>query len=267
MRKVLSVTISIVLITALVNIVPAIAQGKYKWWTTSATGSWFGNGIMCFPVKGNTGVAAGDKFTFSYRLGQSTKFVTLGSGVSILGTSLVDDSGNVVADSKAVDEYGNTVDSFPACDDSGSIAYISPRTPTQGGAYVLRITVTQKNKRGTWSDESNVLANYSGVESGSNFFTNPPAVYFNDFTNANIGSIPGRGRIKTYTSKGGPRNACLILYDIAIADGNKDSSISAAQLIASAQSGGYGYDVRNLVGNLAIPTAIKCAPWIATYLW
>jgi len=266
MKKFLSAVLSFILLASLVFISPASAEGKYKWWTTSANGGWFRNGIMCFPVKGNTGVAAGDKFTFSYRLGQSKKFVTLGSGVSISGTTLVDDSGNVVADPEAVDEYGNTVDSFPACDDPGSIAYISPHTPGQGGAYLLRITVTQK-KGGTWSNDSNVLAAYTGVESGSNFFTNPPTIYFNDLTNANIGSIPGSGRIKTYTSKGSPRNACLILYDIAVADGKKDGSISAAQLIASAQSGGYGYDVRNLVGNLAIPTAIKCAPWIATYLW
>jgi hypothetical protein len=256
-----------VLITSLASISPAIAQGKYKWWATNATSGWFENGIMCYPIKGNTGVAAGDKFTFSYRLGQSKKFVNLGSGVSIPGTTLVDDSGYVVVDPEAVDEYGEIIDSSPACDDPGSIAYISPHTVDQGGAYVLRLTVTQKNKGGTWSDDSNVLAAYSGVESGSSFFTNPPSVYFNEFTNANIGAIPGRGRIKTYTSKGSPRNACLILYDIAIAGGKRDGSISSAQLIASAQSGSYGYDVRTLVGNLAIPTAIKCAPWIATYLW
>lgn len=247
----------------------SIAVGTYKWWTTNQTGGWFGNGIVCYGKSSNT--QEGLKFNFSYKLGQNKKFVSLGNGVSISGDTQVDDQGYVVdteytfdENGDPIDEYGDPIELINACDESDRVAFISPKTPSTPGAYILKLTVYKKNGSVYWTNESKILAAYTGAESGMNFFTNPPNIFFTDQTYAYLS--PSNG-IKGYTSKGAPRNACLLIYDIAVKGGRSGSSITSSDLISSAQGGFFGANVRSIIGNAAIPTAIKCAPWVATYLW
>jgi hypothetical protein len=259
------------LIASFLISVPATSKavGTYKWWTTSKTGEWFSKGIVCYGKQSNS--QAGLKFNFSYKLGQNKKFVSLGNGVSISGDTQVDYQGHVAdleytydENGDPVDENGDPVELMNACNDSNLVAFISPKTPSTPGAYILKLTVYKKNGSVYWSDESKILAAYTGAESGMNFFTNPPNIFFTDATYANLS--PSNG-IKGYTSKGAPRNACLLIYDIAIKGGRSDGSITSSDLISSAQGGFFGANVRSIIGNAAIPTAIKCAPWVATYLW
>lgn len=245
------------------------AVGTYKWWTTNKTGGWFGNGIVCYEKSSNTHV--GLKFNFSYKLGQNKKFVSLGNGVSIPGDTQVDYQGYIAETEYSVDEFGNPIDEYGdyveltnACKASDSAAFISPKTPTSPGAYILKITVYKKNGSVYWIDEFKILAANTGAESGLNFFTNPPNIFFTSQTYAYLS--PSNG-IKGYTSKGNPRNACLLIYDIAVQSAQSDTSIKSSDLISSAQGGFFGANVRSIIGNAAIPTAIKCSPWIATYLW
>lgn len=245
------------------------AVGKYKWWTTSKTGGWFENGIVCYGESSNTQV--GLKFNFSYKLGQNKKFVSLGNGVSISGDTQVDEQGFVIDEEYSFDEYGDPVDEYgdpielmSACDESERVAFISPKTPSLPGAYILKLTVYKKNGSVNWTDESQILAAYTGAESGMNFFTNPPNIFFTDQTYAFLSPANG---VKGYTSKGNPRNACLLIYDIAVKGARGDAPIRSSDLISSAQGGFFGANVRSIIGNAAIPTAIKCAPWVATYLW
>jgi hypothetical protein len=250
-----ALTILIILVSAVFSASPTNAIGKYKWWDTSATGSWFDNGIICWLTAKDTYV--GMKFTYSFKLGQSSKFVSLGSGVSIPGDTQVDSYGEIPAE--------DTSDLADACDDGAdAVAFISPKTPRQGGAYIVKITTYDKKGKFAWNADFKVLATYTGVESTSNFFTNPPNIFFNEKTYAYISPSSG---IKAYTSKGKGRNACLIIYDVALQGARTDCPIKSNDLISSAQSGFLGANVRGIVGQLAIPTAIKCAPWIATYLW
>ena len=237
------------------SVVTASAIGKYKWWDDNVTGSWFKNGIICFTPDFET--KANMKFTYTYKLGQSKKFVNLGSGVSIAGDTQVDIQGFLPTE--------ESTDLMEACDDgANSIAFISPKTPTQGGAYIIRLTAFEKNGKVAWIHDNKVLKVKTGVESSANFFTNPPSIFFTQDTYANISPSSG---VSAYTSKGNLRNACLLIYDIAVKGGKTDGSITAGDLITSAQGGFFGVNVRGIIGQLAIPTAIKCAPWVATYMW
>jgi len=245
------------------------AIGKYKWWATNQTSGWFRNGIICYGESSNT--QTGLKFNFSYKLGQNKKFVSLGNGVSISGDTQVDDQGFVADTEYSVDEYGVPVDEYgdpvevmDACNESDRVAFISPKTPSAPGAYILKLTVYKKNGSVYWTDEYQILAAYTGAESGTNFFTNPPNIFFTDQTYAYL--TPSNG-IKGYTSKGNPRNACLLIYDIAVKGARGEEPIKSSDLISSAQGGFFGANVRSIIGSAAIPTAIKCAPWVATYLW
>jgi hypothetical protein len=204
-------------------------------------------------------------FLYEYRLGQSKKFTQLGKGISISGETLVDSTGAA----PAADSQGSG-DLSPVCEDgAASIAYVAPKVPKLGGAYTIRLTAYQASGKVAWIDDSiKVLAVFSGAESGTNFFTNPPKIFFSEFTYANIDPSFG---VKSYTSKGTPRNACLLVYDVAIKSASNatalETSITSEKLIQSAQGGGFGNSVRNILGASAVPTAIKCAPWVATYLW
>jgi len=239
----------------IVSASPSHAIGKYKWWSTSATGSWFDNGIICWEEASDT--QAGMKFTYSYKLGQSKKFLPLGSGISVPGDTQVDSSGEIPTEDSS--EISN------ACEDGAeSIAFISPKTPDQGGAYILKINVYDNKGKEAWYADFKILAAYTGVESSKSFFTNPPNIFFTPQTYAYISPSSG---VKAYTSSGNPRNACLIIYDVALKGAMTDGTITSANLISSAQGGFFGANVRSIVGQLSIPTAIKCAPWIATYLW
>lgn len=264
-------SIVFILISSFLLAFPATSQarGKYEWWTTSKTGGWFQTGIVCYGASSSTQV--GLIFNFSYKLGQNKKFVSLGNGVSIPGDTQVDEQGFVADGEYSLDEYGDLVDEYGdlveltnACDDPERIAFISPKTPSVPGAYILKLTVYKKNGGVFWTDEEKILAAFPGAESGKNFFTNPPNIFFNDQTYAYLS--PSNG-VKGYTSKGNPRNACLLIYDIAIKSARSDISVKSADLISSAQGGFFGANVRSIIGNAAIPTAIKCSPWVATYLW
>jgi hypothetical protein len=233
----------------------ANAIGKYEWWSTSATDSWFKNGIMCYKQDEDTQV--GMNFKVSYKLGQSKKFATLGKGVSISGDTQVDAKGNIPTDL--------SLGVMTACDGGAeSVAFISPRTPNIGGSYIIRLEAYNGKGKAIWYDDLKVLAAFTGAEKGSNFFTSPPNIVFTDETYAFLSPSSG---VKGYTSEGNPRNACLLLYDIVLKSAKTDVSTTATQLIASAQGGNFAISVRYVIGNAAIPTAIKCAPWIANYLW
>lgn len=252
---------------------PSEASGKYKWFSNNVTGGWFNNGIICFGKQ--SGVAAGQKFTYSFKLGQAKNFVNLGSGVSVLGSTPIDENGNVLTSastpsptdsSASAQSDGANSDNtqLTACTDQTSIAYISPNVPTQGGSYTIRLTVKNKNGTVAWTNDSLVLNAKTGIESGSNFFTNPPNIYFTSDTYSYLSPSSG---VIGYTSSGNPRNACLLIFDIAVKAGRTDRPIYAADLITSAQQGSFGANIRSIIGNGAIPTAIKCSPWVATYLW
>ena len=261
----------ILVCSVIISMEPAEAIGKYKWTSTSATGGWFSNGIFCWEKASD--VKEGQKFTYSYKLGQSKKFIKLGSGVSVSGDTQVDEKGNIPTDTtstlaqqdETVEETEDTSNLSNACDDGAkSVAYISPHTPGKGGALILRIIVFNKNGTEAWSTEMKLLAAYTGIESGSSFFTNPPNLFFTSETYAYLS--PSNG-VKGYTSKGNKRNACLLIYDIAVKGARTDGSITANDLIGSAQGGFFGANVRSIIGNGAVPTAVKCAPWVATCLW
>lgn len=245
---------------------PAGAIGKYDWWTSNVTSNWWRNGINCFTSDNSVDILVGQKFGFSSKLGQSKKFISLGKGVSISGDTLVDRYGKVLDEvpaEGAVDEQGAPL-GRAACEDPDSVAYILPSFPNLPGAYIIRLTVYAKGGGTLWTNDNKILGAFTGAETGANFFQSPPNFYFNEVTNAYISSK----RIKAYTNKGNPRNACLIIYDVVLKSSPYDDApIALPEIIQSMQGGNLGVSIRQYIGGLAIPTAIKCAPWIADYLW
>lgn len=243
---------------------PAYAKGKYDWFANNTNGSWLANGIVCFKLIDK--FQPGQKFTYTAKLGQSKKFVTLGSGLSVSGDTLVDLAGNFVGESQESETSGESevMMACPPSPSSSYVAYIAPTMFSAAGAWTVKLTIYKSNGAVLLTETYYMLNEKLGIDSSSSFFTNPPNIFFNNFTYANI---PTRFGIKSYTDSGKPRNACLLVYDLSLKGITGSGSVSTSDLTKSLQGGSFGANVKAILGNAAIPTALKCAPWVATYMW
>lgn len=243
---------------------PASSIGKYKWWDVSTEGydydlSWWNHRTMCFTP--DKDVKYGQKFSVSYKLGQSKKFISLGYSESLLLGTRTDRYGNTYDQEFPVDEFGNEISVLEPCD---GVAFISPRIPPKTpGAYVIRITAYDKKGSTAWTTDSILLGKFMGAESGATFFANPPNLFF---TSKTYSFISPRYGIKAFTNTGKPRNACLIIYDIVIQNERDRSGLKSSTLVSMMQVADLGLSIKRIAGDLAIQTAIKCAPWIADNL-
>jgi hypothetical protein len=143
---------------------------------------------------------------------------------------------------------------------SKEVAFISPKTPSAPGSYVLRIA--EYNSKGTflWDQDLNVLNADFDADSGSSYFTSPPEIYFTKSAYEKMDLY----QISAYTSQGKHRNACLIIRDF-LSD-FRGTFLTKKDLIYRISQGGLGTDLRSYIGGFAIPIAIKCAPWMADYV-
>ena len=240
------------------NSQPSFAIGKTEWWTNNVTGSWWKNGITCWTD--NSDVRVGTYIRISYLVGQSKKWNTLETVQGIPGDTLVNSQG----------EQDDSEDSFEACDDGASaVAVILTKMPGgDGGSYLVKYdNMSISGKKFLWSTTNKVLGAYTGIQTTSAFFTNPPKVVLPNYVYENL--PPSLG-IKAYTQSGKPRHACLIFYDLVLKSfKNSDESVYSKEIVNSAQGGWLGANIRQTMGTSGgtIQTAIKCAPWIAEYLW
>lgn len=251
-----SIVILIVIFT--LGVQPTFAIGKTKWWADNVTSSWWKNGITCWGI--DEDIYEGAKIRISYKLGQSKKWIVLETVSGIPGDTLVDDEGNP-------DE---SEDATMVCEDGADdIGFVLSKLPGGGGgAYLVKFDGLDKSgKKVIWSDTDKVLGAYSGIQSTSSFFTNPPSVTLPNYVYENL--PPSLG-IKAYTNSGKPRHACLIFYDLVLKSAAySEKSVYAQDIISSAQGGWLGSNIRQTMGTSGgtIQSAIKCAPWIAEYLW
>jgi hypothetical protein len=256
-RMALSSLIILIVILSL-NLQPTFAIGKTRWWTDNVTGGWWDNGITCWEK--DKDIYEGAKVRFSYKLGQSKKWIVLETVSGIPGDTLVDDEGNP-------DE---SEDATTVCDDGADdIGFVLSKLPGGGGgAYLIKYDLLDKSgKKVIWSETDKVLGAYSGIQSTSSFFTNPPNVSLPNYVYENLSPSLG---IKAFTNSGKPRHACLIFYDLVLSSvSHKTESIYAQDIISSAQGGWLGANIRETMGTSGgtIQGAIKCANWIAEYLW
>lgn len=256
--KYINVTsISLISLILIANMQTSMALGKTKWWTDNVNGGWWNNGITCWPIDND--VVVGSKVRISYQLGQSKKWVPLQTVTGISGGTLVDSQGNLDDSESAT----------PACNNGDNeIAFILPKVPVGGGAFIVKWEGLSKNGKSViWRNTEKVLGAYTGIQSTSSFFTNPPNVTLPSYVYENL--PPSLG-IKAYTNSGKPRHACLIFYDLVLKSfSTSNGSIYASDIINSAQGGWYGANIRQSMGTSGgtIQAAIKCAPWIAEYLW
>ena len=247
--------------------ISAEASGRYKWWAIASDGDWFNNGIVCWEKGGD--IKVGNRAVFYTKLGQGNTYKKLGSAYGIAGDHLVDSSNGTPVDlnqqdqdGNYVDNDGNTISTMEACSDGAkSIAFISPRTPSNPGAYVLRIKMYNSRGKYLWYDDSKILQDGIGANSGSSYFSNPPAIYFSSGTYAYMGSNYG---LIPYTTSGKKRNACLVIRDFIYS--TVSASLSKSDIIYSAQRGNLRRNLSNEINATAPPIAIKCAAWMATYL-
>jgi hypothetical protein len=236
----------------------AQALGKTRWWSDNVTGGFWKNGITCWDK--DEDIVEGAKIRFSYKLGQSKKWVVLETMVGISGDTLVDDEGNL----------DDSEDATMVCDDGAdNVGFVLSKLPGgEGGSYLIKYEGLDKSgKKVIWSNTDKLLGAYSGIQSTSSFFTNPPNVSLPKYVYENL--PPSLG-IKAYTNSGKPRHACLIFYDLVLkSSGYSQESIYAKDIISSAQGGWLGANIRQTMGTSGgtIQSAIKCAPWIAEYLW
>ncbi len=243
--------------TFLISIsLPSQAAGKYDWWSIHSQGSWFANGVVCWNKSSD--IKIGNKATFSVKLGQSQTFKTLGTAVGVSGDKLI----------SATWDRKQTYDLMKACSNgSKSVAFISPKTPTAPGSYILRIAMYNSKGKFLWNDDSKVLNDSSGADSGSSYFTNPPSIFFTNSTSENM---EYNSDLIPYTSKGNKRNACLVIRDFINSPGGvsgRGGSIQTKkQLIYDIQHGTSGAELKDFINGSAIPIALKCVPWMVDYV-
>jgi len=262
MRKIGFIAVATLAITLVATATPSMAIGSFKWWTDNVTGNWLSQGIICWEKAAD--IAPGNKVVVSYKLGQSRTFVKLETVLGVPGDSLVDSDGNLLEEG-AVDENGDLIEGTPACENGASdVAFVSTKLLTSPGSYIVRWGMYSKSGKFLWNEDEKVLNARKGADSGASFFTNPPNLYFNSYVSQNINPSIG---VHAYTSKGKVRNACLVLYDLALAGMRSDFHARASDLIQSLQGGYFGVNVRSNIGSAGIPIALKCSPWIANYLW
>jgi hypothetical protein len=236
----------------LANALPSHAAGKYDWWEIRSQGGWFRNGVICW-TKSNE-IKIGNKVTFSVKLGQSRTFKKLGTAVGVSGDKLI----------SATWDRSQPDDLEKACGKgSKSVAFISPKTPEAPGAYILRIGMYNSKGRFLWNDDYKVLNDTYGADSGTSYFTNPPALFFTKSTYEKLNLY----RTPVFTSQGNNRNACLVIFDqLSQTYSGATTIITKKDLIYRIQQGGLGVDLRRSFGGYVIPIAIKCAPWMVDYL-
>jgi hypothetical protein len=247
-KKFMSLIATTVLIFT--NALPSHAAGKYDWWAIRSDGSWFKNGVVCWNKSSD--IKIGNKATFSVKLGQSQTFKTLGTAVGLSGDKLI----------SATWDRTQPDDLMKACSNgSKSVAFISPKTPEAPGAYILRIAMYNSKGRFLWNNESKVLNDTSGADSGFSYFTNPPELYFTQKTYENLKYWPS---LIGYTSTGNKRNACLVIRDFINYSGGHVPTKS--ELIYNIQQGNAGDELRGFINGSAIPIALKCVPWMVDYI-
>lgn len=255
--KAVSFAVLVAIFALLTSSTSASAIGKHKWWTTSVTGTWLSQGVVC---SDNVDALAGGRAVVSWKYGQAKAFTRIETIRSISGATLLNEEGQLHTDADL--EYGDV--GHPICENGeAEVAFVSTKVPTAGGAYNMRWALYNSAGKFLWNWDMKVLKLKTGLESGSSFFSNPPSYTFpsSAYTAASYSGLVA------YTSKGAKRNACLIFYDIALRYASGESSIYSRDLVSSLQRGSLGMAVRDQLGSSAIPTAIKCSPWVADYLW
>ena len=247
-KKLITVFATVLLV--LTSAVSSQAAGKYDWWDIRSQGGWFKNGVVCWTKSSD--IKVGNKATFSVKLGQSRTFTKLGNAVGVSGDELI----------SATWDRTQPDDLMKACSKGNrSVAFISPKTPKAPGAYILRIAMHNSKGKFLWNDDSKVLNDTWGADSGSSYFTNPPELYFTQKTYENLKywqSLIG------YTSKGNKRNACLVIRDFINYSGGQVPTKS--ELIYNIQQGNAGDELRGFINGSAIPIALKCVPWMVDYI-
>lgn len=246
------ITLIATTVLLLTNALPGHAAGKYDWWDVRSEGRWFSNGVVCWTK--STDIKVGNKAIFSVKLGQSRTFKKLGTAVGVSGDEMI----------SATWDREQNYDLMKACaKGSKSVAFISPKTPEAPGAYILRIDMYNSKGKFLWNNDSKVLNDMWGADSGSSYFTNPPALFFTKSTYEKLNLY----RTPVFTNQGNNRNACLVILDELSQSYNGGTTfITKKDLIYRIQQGGLGADLRRSFGGYAIPIGIKCASWMADYL-
>lgn len=233
-----------------------------KWWSTNWTGSWFEDGRTCWKDDGE--VKLGQKFAYFYKIGTSSKWLSLGTTVAVDGTP---------ATTAGVDPENNDQDLEDYCDLDYPLLTVAPRVPTQPGAYVIRIDALDSKGKVKWSDSSNMLLVGTGASQSSYFGSAPrvtlPAYVYQNVQSGSFQTIYGAKRLVAYDMKGNPRHPCMLLYDLAVTlSVHSKTDVTAYDLQYSITQGTMGQIIGNYFGlsGGTIKAAVTCAPWVAKNL-
>jgi hypothetical protein len=238
------------------------AIGASKWWATSWSSSWFESGRTCWAE--DEGTKIGQKFKYSYKIGTSTKWVSLGTAIAVDG---------VEATTAGVDPEDNELGLEDNCELDYPIATQAPRVPSQPGAYVIKIEALDSKGKVMWTDTSNMLLMGTGATASSYFGTVPrvtlPSYVYQNVQTGSFMTIYGAKRLAAYDLKGNPRHACMLFYDLAVnLFPRSQKNVTTYDLQYSITQGSMGQIIANYFGlnGGTIKAGAACAPWVAKNL-